>query len=558
MSNHHFIAMLALVAAGSTMNQSASAQPASATMELLAAESDLAGRLGLREGESGGLKCGLPLMCYIRENPALVRQVTGRDPAVFLARPETQKSILRSGFRIHYDTTGVHTPAMLDAFYQPIPGTADEYADSVADVANQVLTYECTVLGYVPPPPDQGAGGGDEYDIYIQNFGGIYYGNTTPELEIAPRRFTTYMSIDNQFSFVTPDSNKGLRAMRVTVAHEFFHAIQFGSYGFWGADQIYFHEMSSVWMEDVVFPGIDDYFQYLYSNDSQFRHPEVRFTSNGFIMYSRGVWCHFLADRYSRDLVRLSWENVGSVPPLDAMDEALGAPPYATTFRNAFAEWMLWNYYTGPRNIPGRYYPEGSYYPAIFQSVYGFSPPSRAIADSLEALAAHYHQVVYNSSTLTLALANINIDAARAGAYGPFGYTYLLDIAARDAGYVGTAAGIYVKLVVESQSDWFSWAGASALRDEVPFPNPFHADGAGSVYIPVAATGPVEGTLSIFSTSMERVYSATLTSTFVLGKYAFGWSGRNDDNIPAPSGVYLFYLELPDKTIKGKFALIRK
>jgi uncharacterized protein YjaZ len=39
------------------------------------------------------------------------------------------------------------------------------------------------------------------------------------------------MTIHKDFSFVTPDSNRGLRAMKVTVAHEYHHAIQLGNYG---------------------------------------------------------------------------------------------------------------------------------------------------------------------------------------------------------------------------------------------------------------------------------------------------------------------------------------
>ena len=43
------------------------------------------------------------------------------------------------------------------------------------------------------------------------------------------------MNIDNDFQFFTARVD----GLRVTIAHEFFHAIQFGAYGYWSTD-LYF------------------------------------------------------------------------------------------------------------------------------------------------------------------------------------------------------------------------------------------------------------------------------------------------------------------------------
>ena len=47
----------------------------------------------------------------------------------------------------------------------------------------------------------------------------------------------------------------------MTIAHEFHHAIQFGYYQ--GSDSIWWQESTSTWMEEVAYPEVDDYLQYL-------------------------------------------------------------------------------------------------------------------------------------------------------------------------------------------------------------------------------------------------------------------------------------------------------
>ena len=199
---------------------------------------------------------------------------------------------------------------MLDANFQPIPGSFRQYVDSVAAVLTYTDSVETQVLGYPFPPTDNMNGGGPEYDVYILELGGSIYGQTVPDEDstVEGGRSSTFIELDNDYSFVTPDSNKGIPGLEVTVAHEFHHAIQIGNYGFW-SDETYFYEITSVWMEDVVYTGVNDYYQYLRSSQSQFRHPEVPFTSNGNIEYSRGIWGQFIAKRFGTNAMRWAWPS---------------------------------------------------------------------------------------------------------------------------------------------------------------------------------------------------------------------------------------------------------
>src|SRR3970040_2069104 len=85
------------------------------------------------------VKCGLPAVTVALTQIDTASQELRYKLAAALRRPTLQKNILVGNFRIHYDTTGSDAPAMLDALHQPIPGSADEFADSVASIVSYVL-----------------------------------------------------------------------------------------------------------------------------------------------------------------------------------------------------------------------------------------------------------------------------------------------------------------------------------------------------------------------------------------------------------------------------------
>lgn len=512
-------------------------------------------------------KCGFPAVTHALRHRHELDGPTISALQRVLSRPVTEKSVRSGMFRIHYDTTGVHAPAMLDSQYFRIPGTADQFADSVAAILAYVIRIETDSMGYLPPPPDNGEGGGTEYDIYIQELGGSSYGSTTPETPIISKpeggTFTSFQIIDNDFDFVYPQHNRGMPALRVTIAHELHHAIQIGNYGYWQGD-IHFYEMTSVWLEDALYTDVNDYYQYLLGssmNPGHFRRPDITFTSNAFIMYSRGVWCIFLAKRYGRDVIRATWEQIRNARPLTAMDEALAQEPYNSNLRSAFAEWSAWNYFTKTRSDSVLYYPEGSAYPDVTRSARDFSPPQRTIDDQVSAFGSRYYDIVSTrGQTLALVLTNLNMPAALARNDSPFSFSLLLNEMRPDESYVPTSANIFIKVSVSDPTNWFvkDLSGFSAV--ESVFPNPFLVDGKGFINFPVAALSPVAGTLSIYTSSFDLAYSGKQTSVYMpqLGRHVFRWNGKTLDNRTANSGVYIYVLETPTQTLKGKFVVVKR
>jgi hypothetical protein len=454
---------------------------------------------------------------------------------------------------------------MLNSFYLRLPGTHHEYVDSVFSMLQYVYPLLTVTLGYLPPPSDGGLGGGPEYDIYLSELGNLY-GETVPDYGIPTGdTVSTFIRMDNDYQFVTPSRNKGMPGLRVSVAHELFHSIQLGRYGYWWASDTYFYEVSSTWVEDVAYTDVNDYYGYLHAPWSHFRYPETAFASgSNVIMYSRGIWGQYVQKRHGVDAMRRTWEFIRQGRPALAIDNALRE--LGSSFPEGFAEWVLWNHFTGERSDPVRYYPEGANFPIIAQTPVDFSPPTRQLNGSLSPLSARYYQVMYGQDTLTLAVANTNL-ASSFGSGSSFAYTLTISDAQTDPSYQPTGTGLYVKLDVADPVNWETWIivgnmvndGPRVMAGEgTPFPNPFRAGGPSSLFIPVASESPQEGTLYIYSAAMDLVFDAGMMSHSVRGRQAFEWTGRTNTGELAESGVYVFVVNLQNRVVTGKVALIRE
>ncbi len=497
------------------------------------------------------IKCGLPDLARHWENDRSSLDVT---------RPVMQKTRMAGGFRVHYDTVGSNVPALLDINKQRLSGTYEEYVDSVLAIIQAVFSTETMILGYAAAPQDGIEGGGPEYDIYVQELSNLY-GVTIPENQLDSKpdggRFTSYLEIDNDFIFVSPFANKGLPALRVTLAHEYHHAIQLGSYGFWSRDR-YFYEVTSTWMEDVLFTEVNDYLQYL---PSHFLNPHRAFTtSDGATEYARCIWGHYLAKRFSPAVIRMTWEEMRNLPSLQAIDNALRSPPFFSTFRSAFTEWSQWNFYTASRADSVRYYPESPLYPLVSQTIVSITSSTAQSAGSLPALASRYFEIRSSTESVNLILSNINFESAVQNAGTTFPYTYRFSNSKLGAEYRQAGTSLFVKLDVSDISNWYT-SGLSAFFPEgVAFPNPFITSGKGVVNIPINSSISIPYSLSVLSSDMDRAFTFTGNSRYVAppGAQAAQWDGTTENGERAPSGVYLYVLEYGGEIHKGKIVLIQR
>ncbi len=258
-------------------------------------------------------------------------------------------------FKIHYDTSGTDKVPTTDANTNGIP----DYVENLALYADSSYRTMITYLGYRIPPSDGSEGGDSKYDIYTEDMPN--YGYTMPELP-GPQPwndYTSYISVNSDFLGLPPNDDpegnqKG--AMKVTVAHEYFHAVQFAYDVF---EEAWFMEVSSTWMEDVAFDPVNDNYNYL---SYFFNYPEISLQAETMHMYSSFIWNVYLSANFGNDLINDIWEGCIYGNVIDEIDDALQSE--GSSRNEEFKKFTVWNYITGSRD-DGLHYEEGSHYPLI-------------------------------------------------------------------------------------------------------------------------------------------------------------------------------------------------
>jgi len=271
--------------------------------------------------------------------------------------PVRQRSLLSpSGFfELHWDDTGSHAVPQEDLSGNSYP----DFIDSAAVILDHVRETQVEQMGYLPPPGEDG-NPAIPYHIYFTNQ--LAYGYTVPVYTIPehlPRTtYTSYIELDNNFS-VYYFPTQGLDGLKVAAAHEFHHAIQFG-YNVRGED-IYFFEMTSTWMEEHLYPEINDYLNYLdyfFINVSN-----SRFDLSGDFPYGNSIYLHMLEAQFEASIMRLIWENITIETSLSAISSSLERNN--TTWFESLAEYGRWLYYTGDRTIPDQFFTDALFFPEI-------------------------------------------------------------------------------------------------------------------------------------------------------------------------------------------------
>lgn len=239
------------------------------------------------------------------------------------------------------------------------------WARRTLHVMEQVWRHETGTLGFRSPPSDGRRGGDGRFDVYLADLGARgLFGYCTPERRVPGERSVAsgYCVLDNDFAreqFGTAPR----RSLRVTAAHEFFHAVQFG-YDF--REDPWLMESTAVWVEETFADAADDNRRYL--RFGALRRPWVpldTYSNAGYAQYGNWAFWEFAERRYGPGLVRAVWRRAAalqgaadqsSVGALRAvLDRRSGATGTLRTALSAFAVANL---------APARVYPEGDQWPA--------------------------------------------------------------------------------------------------------------------------------------------------------------------------------------------------
>ena len=529
--------------------------------------------------------CGTPLM---------TRAAAGLDEfgdeyrveaaKILQQRPSLESSTLSGTghFRVHYSVDGFDAVDPTDEDGNGIP----DYVDLAASALDSAWKLQIDVLGYREPPSDEGAGGGNEYDVYVTQLGSTgKYGFVRAE-QSTPRPFS-FMQIDNDYtdenaygrvsSCFGNRGTRGAEALNVTTVHEFFHAVQFAYYH--GNDGVWWEEASSTWMEELAYPEADDYLQYvcdfLLAPERSLESGSA--FSQGTRIYGASIFAHFLDKRYGSGIIRRIWEQHGrrTNASTDNFDRVLRSVSPAG-LAQVVSEFGLWNYFTGVRHRE-QFYNDGGKWPAINVQATSLNRTDGIVQGRVDHLASAY--IKYEPQLLPGGLV-LDTRLERGG------WRRQLALVSADSIDIVQSFDNVTPLTI---SDWdtydevvliltntervgigFEYTVTAEYDRELSqrpipvafslghsYPNPFHPQTHTRTTIPFELNVPsFLNFISIFASDGELVRRFELSS-LEPNSHIQAWDGRNETGKLVSSGIYYYVLEADGVEADGTLTVIR-
>jgi hypothetical protein len=490
-----------------------------------------------------------------------------------------QRSIisLKNLFRIHFNTSGTDSVDNMDSNNNSIP----DYIDSVAFYFDYTYDIEVNKLGFIPPLTDSLRGGDNLFDIYVFNLidsisDKSVYGWTEGEDIITNDsllRIISCIFIDNNYSStdsITYSNQRkapayktsGINGLKITSAHEFHHAIQY-SYLKPTHGTKEFEEMTSTWIENYIYPDINDYFQYLpelFQKINEFPISDVESPTNG---YRWSIFLHYLSKMFGVEIVKNIWENLEKENEIFASLN-LSLNKHNTDLSNTWCEFVPWLYYTSYRALDTSLFAKAPDYPK-FQMLFTEALLSQELMISDTILPfqiipyrINNHSGISNDIQVIDFLITSSFNYLNENNLEP--ETFQLDIAPSDK---------YLNRIEYSKSITYQLNGLNTegkfctgvfINDGIHYssdcyviPNPVNINLESiNIILPLDSPGK-EYEISIYDSKMNNISFNKMKTV--------RYNGMNCINIKNTeaftTGIYFYNVVFNEQTFFGKFAIIK-
>jgi len=247
-----------------------------------------------------------------------------------------------------------------------VPTTRDappsrRWVDRNLATMNSVWAKEVGGLNYRRPLKDLQRGGNDSFDVYLKELGsrGIFgycvpesAGPGTPEFVA-----TGYCVLDNDFAR-SQFNAAPIDSLRVTAAHEFFHAIQFG---YDAGEDGWFMEATATWMEERYADAVND--NRLYLPFGQLGRPAsvLDVFSSDLNQYGNWAFFEYLSSRFGVGIVRSIWDEAAA---FEGAPDRYSSRAVAVELRGRGGLPAVFASYAAGNTIPEHTYPEGRAWPS--------------------------------------------------------------------------------------------------------------------------------------------------------------------------------------------------
>jgi hypothetical protein len=265
---------------------------------------------------------------------------------------------------VHWVETGVQAPSPRDDDGSFDGDGVPDYVEAVARAAERSHAVLNGKLRWRPARSDGRRGGrAGKTDVYVTQLGTGLFGYAAPDPgQRRGNRFRRslhgYLVVDDdyhpgEFPGTTPP-----KAMKVTIAHEYNHILQFAYDAF---QDRWMTEASATWAEERVYDWINDYLRFV---RRWARTTEVPLTGGAARVYGNAVWNLWLQRHYGHRLIRAAWGRARrtrpggfSVAVYDAAIRAAGRSSLRHDFARFARDTAEWR--------TGHVFAEGASYPRI-------------------------------------------------------------------------------------------------------------------------------------------------------------------------------------------------
>ena len=295
---------------------------------------------------------------------------------------QTAETYISPSGRFHLDffREGTHAVPGKDENASGIP----DYIERAAEFADYSWQLQVGDLGFEDPV------GNTPLLISFRNIGSRAYGYTIQQGQTT--RIVAHNTFQNFPPNDDPEGNQ-MGALKVTIAHELKHSIQFAT-NRWQGDlrNVHWLEMDATMMENIVYPQVNDYYNYIRGSFGIFGNPGKSTP----VAYHHVTWSLFYADHLGMEYWVDVWREVRDehlIRMERAMKQALHDNPDTgeRRFRELFTRNHIWHATSGSRTVEGYGFTESEAYPdARMEQVYQPVPELFTVTDELGSLSGVY------------------------------------------------------------------------------------------------------------------------------------------------------------------------
>jgi len=467
------------------------------------------------------------------------------------SEPIRERSLLSpaGNFELHWDDTGIHAVPQEDLSGNGYP----DYIDSAAVILDHVWTVEVEQMGYNPPPGEDG-NPSIPYPIYFTNhfLYGVTWKGDLIAANLPDTTFTSYIELDNNYSeYYFP--TQGLDGLKVTAAHEFHHAIQLG-YNYREEDE-YFFEMTSTWMEEYLYPEINDYLNYLDYFFEVVSNSRFDLANNTY-PYANSMYLQMLEVQHGISIVRLIWEKIRTTKSLPALISSLEEK--GSTWFESLGEYGLWLYYTGDRAITGKYFNDASFFPQItIKSEDNIEFNATYVEDIITSEIANRYLEFREVRGKKIEIQMSANDSPESGfrIMTPFSHSLLYPVNNQvTSDPIDSDKMVLVSTNAQNDQTLATiearLTGSIDLTSVYSFPNPVLTKDVQVVRFQYI---PPEAELHIFDISGKRVAVVESQGS----SQTRSWYLKNDNGQTVSAGIYMFLVQGEGLLKTGKFSVVR-